>query len=126
MPGILDLFYAKILAMIISTKNTSEIVKTQRQLISVIQANKNNICAFGVRKLGVFGSFSRGEQNTESDIDLLVEFEPNRKNYDSFIQLVFYLEEIFGRKVELVTTESLSPYLGPHIIQEVDYVLLGG
>lgn len=101
-------------------------INTQRQLVSVIQEHKDNIRAFGVSKLGVFGSYARGEQNSESDVDLLVEFEPKRKNYDTFIQLVFYLEEILGRKVELVTTESLSPYIGPHILREVDYVLFGG
>ncbi len=109
-----------------SAKKLAVEVNTQGQLISIIQANKDNIRAFGVKKLGIFGSFSRGQQNSESDIDLLVEFEPKQKTYDSFIHLVFYLEEIFGRKVELITTESLSPYIGPHILHEVDYVLLGG
>ncbi len=55
---------------------------------------------------------------------MLVEFAPGRKTFDNFMQLAFYLEELFGRKVELLTPESLSPYLGPRILREVEYVSL--
>jgi predicted nucleotidyltransferase len=72
----------------------------------------------------LFGSFVRGEQHPGSDIDLLVEFEPTRKTFDGFMALSFFLEEILQHKVELVTTESLSPYLGPHILSEVQDVAL--
>ena len=75
-------------------------------------------------RIGLFGSFVRGEQHPESDIDLLVEFEPARKTFDSFIALSFFLEELLSRRVELVTVESLSPYLGPHILKEVEYAAL--
>ena len=73
-------------------------------------------------KLGLFGSFVRGEQNSGSDIDLLVEFEIGEKNFDNFMQLSFFLEELLGRPVELVTLESLSPYIRPHIMREVEYI----
>ena len=66
----------------------------------------------------------REEQRPDSDIDLLVEFQPEQKTFDNFIQLSFFLEDILKQPVELVTTESLSPYLGPHIIEEVEDVSL--
>jgi hypothetical protein len=69
----------------------------------------------------VFGSFVRGQQRPESDIDLLVEFEPERKSFDVFMGLSFFLEDVLQRRVELVTIESLSPYIGPHILKEVEY-----
>ena len=75
-----------------------------------------------MKKLGLFGSFVREEQGVESDVDLLVEFEPGKKTFDNFIQLSFFLEDLFKRRVELVTSESLSPYIGPHIMNEVEYV----
>jgi hypothetical protein len=80
--------------------------------------------ALGVRRIGLFGSFVRGEQRPDSDIDLLVEFEPDRKTFDTFIELSFFLEEVLQHKIELVTVESLSPHLGPHILREVEYAAI--
>jgi len=78
----------------------------------------------GVKRIGLFGSFVRGDQNSDSDIDLLVEFEIGRKTFDNFMELSFFLEEVLQHKVELVTVESLSPYIGPHILKEVEYAAL--
>jgi hypothetical protein len=61
------------------------------------------------------------EQQVGSDVDILVEFDPQRKSFDNFMDLAFYLDDLLGRKVDLVTTESLSPYIGPHILHEVEY-----
>lgn len=72
----------------------------------------------------MFGSFVRNTANTNSDIDLLVEFEPDKKSYDNFMELAFYLEDLLGRNVELVTSQSLSKYIGPHILKEVENVSL--
>jgi predicted nucleotidyltransferase len=105
---------------------TSSGVRTKEDVLSIIERNREEIRALGVRKLGLFGSFARAEQDTESDIDLLVEFEPEKKTYDNFIRLSFLLEEILGSRVELVTTESLSPYIRPHVLKEVEYVTLSG
>jgi predicted nucleotidyltransferase len=100
------------------------IPKTKRDIVSVIQENRDKIKALGVRKLGLFGSFVREEQRPESDVDVLVEFQPDQKTFDNFIQLSFFLEDILRQPVELVTTESLSPYIGPYIIEEVEDVSL--
>jgi predicted nucleotidyltransferase len=89
--------------------------QTKKDIISAIQANRDKIKAFGVKKLGLFGSFVREQQKPDSDIDLLVEFQPEHKTFDNFIHLSFFLEEVLQQPVELVTTESLSPYLGPYI-----------
>jgi predicted nucleotidyltransferase len=77
-----------------------------------------------VKRIGLFGSFVRGEQRPESDIDLLVEFEPGKKTFDAFMELSFLLEEVLQRRFELATMESLSPYVGPHILREVEYASL--
>lgn len=95
---------------------------TKTSILSALQSHQSQIKAFGVKRLGLFGSFVREEQNAESDVDLLVEFEPERKTFDNFIHLSFFLQDLFQREVEVVTPESLSPYIGPHITREVEYV----
>ena len=52
----------------------------------------------------------------------LVEFLPGKHSFDNFMELAFLLEDLLGRKVELVTYESLSPYIGTHILREVQRV----
>ena len=94
----------------------------KKEIMSAIQANRDKIKAFGVKKLGLFGSFVRDQQRPDSDIDLLVEFQPEQKTFENFILLSFFLEEVLQQPVELVTTESLSPYLGPDIIKIVIWI----
>ncbi|MEZ5673167.1 MAG: nucleotidyltransferase domain-containing protein [Thiotrichaceae bacterium] len=60
----------------------------------------------------------------DSDIDLLVEFEPEQKSFDHFMQLCDLLEHNLPYPVEVMTTESLSPYIKPHILKEVEYVTI--
>lgn len=95
--------------------------RTKNEIFSVIGQHEKEIKSLGVKKLGLFGSHVRNEQNTHSDIDLLVEFEEGRKAFDNFMQLSFLIEDLFDFPIELVTTESLSPYLGPNILREVEY-----
>jgi predicted nucleotidyltransferase len=97
-------------------------MKKKNSVIETLRANEASIRSYGVRRLGIFGSVARGEHHAESDVDLLVEFQKETKTFDNFIHLVFFLEELLGRKVELITTDSLSPYIGPRILEEVEYV----
>ena len=99
-------------------------VNTKIQLLQLIIANQEKIKRFGVTKLGLFGSFVRNEQNDKSDIDFIIEFEQSKKSYKNFIGLAEFLESLLGRKVEIITPQSLSPYIGPHIIKTVEYVAL--
>lgn len=99
-------------------------IQTKKDILDVIAANRTRITALGVKRLGLFGSFLRDQQTADSDIDFLVEFEPGQKNFDNFMELTFLLEALLQRRVELVTTEALSPYIGPHILEEVEYAPL--
>ena len=98
------------------------VIRTKQEIVDVINHYESHLRSLGVRRIGLFGSFVRGEQTPDSDIDLLVEFEQGRKTFDSFMELCFFLEEVLQHKTELVTVESLSPYIGPHILKEVEYV----
>lgn len=77
---------------------------------------------FSVKKIGVFGSFVRGEELENSDIDILVEFEKGKKTFDNYMELKFYLEDIFDRKIDLVTISSIKPQLKNNILDETVYV----
>ena len=98
-------------------------LQNKKEVLTTIKENRGRIRELGVKRLGLFGSFVREEQNAQSDIDLLVEFDKDQKTFDNFIHLAFLLEKLFKRHVELVTAESLSPYIKPHITSEVEYVV---
>ncbi len=97
-------------------------VQTEQDLIEVIQKHQTALRQLGIKRLGLFSSFVRGEQRSDSDVDLLVEFEPALKTFRNFMKAAFLLEDETGRRIELLTPESLSPYIGPHILKEVEYV----
>jgi predicted nucleotidyltransferase len=77
----------------------------------------------GVSRLALFGSHARGDATAESDVDLLVEFAPGRKSFDGLVSLADLLEGVLGRRVDAVTVESLSPYIGLKILAEAVDVL---
>jgi predicted nucleotidyltransferase len=97
-------------------------VQNKQSLLSLLKANGEELRSFGVLNLSLFGSFANGKSHSESDVDLLVEFDPKQKSYDNFINLSFFLEDLLGRKVEIVTPQSLSKYLGPHILNQAENV----
>jgi predicted nucleotidyltransferase len=99
-------------------------IHTKKELLNALSKNREMIKLFGVTSLGIFGSFSKGKIKESSDVDLLVDFDPAKKSFDNFMDLSFFLEGIFGRKVEKVTTQSLSKFIGPHILNEVQNVSL--
>ena len=92
---------------------------TEKTILETLEKNKEVLKKYGVKRIGLFGSFVRGEQKKNSDIDFLVEFE--NPNFDDFMDLVFYLEDLFNRKVELITNGSISPYIQPYIEKEVKW-----
>ena len=103
--------------------NGALIIKAKDELIHYLLTNKQTIENFGVRKLGLFGSFVRNEVREDSDIDLFVDFIPEKKTFTNFMGLIFYIEDGTGREVTVVTPQSLSPYIGPHILRTVENVI---
>jgi predicted nucleotidyltransferase len=97
---------------------------TKADIIESIRDSKVSLNSLGVKSIGLFGSFARGETTLESDVDILVEFDSTKKTFDNFIDTCFLLEKLFNCKVELVTTDSISPYIKPYILKEVEYVPL--
>ncbi len=112
-----------------ATKGTSGEAKTQRST-----ANRRDLARFkrtlrqhlpelreryGIRSFGIFGSYVHGEAKKSSDLDLLVEFDRDRLTLLGFIQLENHLSDLLGVKVDLVEKETLKPYIGRRILQEV-------
>jgi uncharacterized protein len=90
------------------------------RLIDILKMHEQEIkYRFGVKHIGLFGSFARGEEKDTSDVDILVEFE--KPSFDNFMDLSFFLEDLLGRRVDLVTTGGLSPYIRPAVEKEVEW-----
>jgi predicted nucleotidyltransferase len=90
---------------------------TDKEIINLLKEHKAPLKKFKVKRIGLFGSYVRGEQKKDSDIDFLVEFE--ELNFDDFMDLFFFLEDLFRKKVELITNGNLSPYIQPYVEKEV-------
>lgn len=101
-----------------------EPVKTKEELFERIISNQDMIRSYGVERLGVFGSFVKDTVKITSDVDFFIDFDANQKTFKNFMKLADLLETITGRKIELVTPQSLSKYIGPYILKEVEYVPL--
>jgi len=95
-----------------SKKNLKE-----QEIMSALEEHNDILRKYTVRRIGLFGSYVRGEEKKHSDIDFLVEFE--EPTFDNFMDLAFFLEDLFGRKVDLITNGSLSPYIRPYVEKEI-------
>ena len=93
------------------------------EAVTRLSCCEQDIRALGVVRLALFGSVRRGQAHAESDVDFLVQFAPGSKTYARFFALSELLEKHLGRPVELVTTEALSPFIGPRILAEAQDVL---
>lgn len=95
---------------------------TKNEIIQQLKSNEQHLLDYGVKEIGIFGSFLTNDANSESDIDLLVDIKKESKTFKNFLSLNYFLENLFNRKVDLVTKQSLSPFIGPHILKSAEYV----
>jgi predicted nucleotidyltransferase len=96
-------------------------MKTIVEIKQVLQAQKPYLAAkYGVTEIGIFGSYVRGEQRPDSDLDVLIEVErPPRIGLIGLVELELYLSELLGVKVDLAIKKNLKPRIGKRILQEV-------
>ncbi len=96
---------------------------TTQNIVNTLRTNRAAMAQFGIRGIGLFGSYVRGEQSKNSDIDILLDFEPDKETYDNYMAVYDLLEQLFkNEKVEIVTKNGLSPYIGTKILNEILYV----
>ncbi len=93
--------------------------KTAQEILNTIQLHQEAIKRFGVRRLGLFGSHVRGEGKDSSDLDFVVDFE--NKTFDNYMDLKFYLEDLFQCSVDLVIIDAIKPRLKQIILNETLY-----
>ncbi len=91
------------------------------RILNILNENRNQFKAIGVKSIGIFGSIARRNDNEDSDIDILVEFDQNSRKFRNFNALCDLLETHFGKSCDLVTIDGLSPYIRPEILKEVEY-----
>lgn len=98
--------------------------KTLKEIKTILESLKPELVKkYKIKEIGVFGSWVRGEQKKNSDIDILVEFEENSGiSLFDFIEIEDYLRKKVGIKVDLVEKKALKPYIGKSILKEVIYL----
>ena len=89
--------------------------------IALIENQAQRLRCLGARRIGVFGSYARGNASPESDIDIYLEFEPGKKNHDNFFAIYELLTQLFGRRIDLVTDGALSERKARIILPTVRY-----
>jgi predicted nucleotidyltransferase len=96
---------------------------TKENIIATLQSHKSELSKFGVQHIGLFGSYVHNEQSEKSDIDVLIDLEPAKENFDNYMAVYDIVESIFkGEKIGVVTKNGLSKHIGPKILNDVMYV----
>ncbi len=103
-------------------------ILTEKEIIQILKEHSDILKKYNVTKIGLFGSYIKGEQEKQSDIDLLVEFDRGAFGkdfegyFDCYMDLLFFLEDVFRKKIDLLTVEEISPYIKPYVLKEVKYL----
>jgi predicted nucleotidyltransferase len=105
-------------------KNDNNVLTNKQEILHFLKDNKSELFSdYQLTKLGLFGSFARGEETDESDIDLIVEFEPNTENLTEKKHRIKALaEKQFNREVDICREKYIKPYFKSYILQSAVYV----
>ncbi|MEJ5285504.1 MAG: nucleotidyltransferase family protein [Brevinematia bacterium] len=99
---------------------------TKQEIINILRENRKILEQYGVKKIAIFGSFARNTAKEDSDIDLVLDIEEGRINFKTFSELVDFLENIFGRRVDILTPSSIKNIrikeIKERIEKELEYV----
>lgn len=111
----------KIITFVLDTDR--QIMLPRKKNLSALRTLREPLREFGVSRIGLFGSYVRNEASESSDIDIIIDFEENKETYLNFINSCETLENEFkNQKLDIVTLKGLSPFIGAHILDEVEYV----
>lgn len=96
---------------------------TSDLVMKKINENREKLRKYGVKRIGLFGSYSKNKQKAVSDMDFLVEFKKGKKTFDNYMDLKFFLEDLFECNVDLVVDEAIKLDLKPYILKSVKYAV---
>ena len=108
-------------ALVERFKLENQAILSKHSIKQTLVDNRETLRKYGVKQIGLFGSHVNGTAHAASGIDLLVELE--RSTFDNYMGLVLFLEDLFGKKVDLVAVKSVKSDLKPHIEKQVEYVV---
>ncbi len=98
----------------------------KKEIKELLSKNKNILRKYGVKRIGLFGSAIKNKLTKESDIDIVVEFEKGKATMKNFVELTEFLENLFNRKVDILTPEGINniriKYIKEEIKEEIEYV----
>ena len=98
-------------------------ITTKENILNALKLHKPEFLNYGIQNIGLFGSYLRNEQSEKSDNDLLIDFAPEKKNFDNYMAVYDIFESIFeNEKIEVVTKNGLSAHIGATILKEVLFV----
>ena len=103
------------------TLGDNKFMLTKNDIVTAMQDNMGEIKKYGVKKIGIFGSAARSTQTSDSDIDILVEFQKGKKGFDNYMELKFFLEKLLRQRVDLVIQDALKIRIKDSILKEVSY-----
>ena len=93
----------------------------RNEILRILSEHRSQTGRFGVKSLALFGSVAREEASSQSDVDILVEFD-SPPSFDRYMGLKFYLDDLLGVRVDLVTPRALKPRVRSYVEQEAVYV----
>ena len=98
----------------------------KESILELLSLNSETIKKYGTKRIGLFGSYVRNEEVEESDIDLIVEFEKEKKTYKNFIRLTYFLQDLLKKEIDLITIKSLpkNRNFTQNVLNQVVYVSL--
>ena len=97
------------------------IAENGNDVVNIIKSKRRMIKRYGVKSLALFGSAARNRLRKNSDVDVLVQFD--QPTWANYIGLKFYLQELLGREVDLVTPKGLKPAVRPSVEKDLLYVV---
>jgi len=97
----------------VETKNL-----TSKEIIKILKEHRAILKKYDVKKIGLFGSYVKGEQKEDSDMDFIVEFE--KPSFDNFMNLIFYLENLFGKKVDILTPDGVRSIRVKKVAEDIE------
>jgi len=95
-------------------------MRTREEILELLNASLPKLRECGVREIGLFGSVARNEQKEKSDVDIVVDLEHH--TFDSYMDILFYLEDRLGCEIDLVMKDSIKPSIRDSVISETVYV----